>query len=119
MYVDPSEPITIERLYLRDEAVCHLCTGMVSLKDASIDHVLPRSRGGADAWENVKLAHLTCNLAKSNKLPGESKALLTRKKVQPVHTQPTDADLDALAYAMAQVMASAWRNRRNRSQAGS
>ena len=39
----------------------------------SIDHVLPRSRGGKDNWENVITACLQCNVKKGNKTPEEAK----------------------------------------------
>jgi 5-methylcytosine-specific restriction endonuclease McrA len=35
---------------------------------ATIDHVLPISKGGLDTMENVALAHWICNIRKGNKL---------------------------------------------------
>ena len=67
--------ITIQRLYERDNGVCHLCQGVCDwndyeIKDAvfiagndypSIDHIIPVSRNGVHSWDNVKLAHRGCN----------------------------------------------------------
>ena len=59
----------------RDGFVCALCSGPVDLTlnrrsrmGATVDHVVPISRGGLDEWSNVQLAHWICNVKKSNKL---------------------------------------------------
>ena len=38
---------------------------------ATVDHVLPRSRGGADTWENLVACCLRCNGAKGDRTPAE------------------------------------------------
>lgn len=54
---------------------CHLCGGAVTLGDetadtyATIDHMVPLSRGGKDTLGNLALAHLGCNTMKGNRLP--------------------------------------------------
>jgi len=70
--------ITLEALYRRDSGVCYLCGGMCDWNDRdaehnkcgatypSIDHVIPLAKGGTHAWDNVRLAHLGCNMAKSD-----------------------------------------------------
>lgn len=35
---------------------------------ATFDHVIPRSKGGADTADNLQLAHARCNKIKGNKL---------------------------------------------------
>lgn len=75
-----AEKIDLAALFERDGWVCHLCGESVdrNLKypdpgSASHDHVVPISRGGAHTWDNVKLAHLGCNISKGNKiLKGET-----------------------------------------------
>lgn len=71
----PSEPYTTGLIAERDGFVCSLCGQPVdvSLKfpdpmSASVDHVLPISKGGDDTLSNVALAHLGCNSRKSNKV---------------------------------------------------
>lgn len=74
------EKIDLVALFERDGWVCHLCGESVDrdLKypdpgSASHDHVIPLSRGGTHTWNNVKLAHLGCNISKGNKiLKGET-----------------------------------------------
>lgn len=68
--------ITLEALYRRDSGVCYLCGGKCDWNDKngnivggmypSIDHIIPVSRGGFHAWDNVRLAHFECNTKKSN-----------------------------------------------------
>ncbi len=55
------EYIDINKLYERDKGICGLCDEHVKVKDASIDHKKPISQGGEHTWENVQLAHLSCN----------------------------------------------------------
>lgn len=48
-------------IWIRDHKQCHLCHQSVSLKQASRDHVIPRSNGGPNAADNLRLAHKKCN----------------------------------------------------------
>lgn len=74
--------INIQRLIQRDGLTCHICGEQVDLDDfytndndifiagemyPSIDHVKPVSKGGTHTWDNVKIAHRTCNSVKSDK----------------------------------------------------
>lgn len=67
--------INARSLYKRDKGVCWICGGQCDLNDyitkngyfvagdwyPSVDHIVPICDGGEDSWENVKLAHRTCN----------------------------------------------------------
>lgn len=44
---------------------CGICGEPVARGDASIDHLQPLCEGGAHRWENVQLAHITCNERKN------------------------------------------------------
>ena len=54
----------VEQTYGR---VCWLC-GRTIVGQVSVDHVLPRSRGGSDDIENLRPAHLTCNVRRGNRM---------------------------------------------------
>ena len=69
--------LTRKNILLRDNNSCQYCNHRGS--DLSIDHVLPRSRGGTDHWENVTTACLRCNVQKGNRTTEESNMPLTRK----------------------------------------
>jgi len=56
-----SMKVPLATVFLRDRGRCHLCGERVRWLDASRDHVVPRSRGGATTWQNIRLAHRACN----------------------------------------------------------
>lgn len=60
-------PVTRRGVLRRDEFRCAYCGRSAS----TIDHVVPRSRGGADSWENLVACCLACNNAKSDRTPTE------------------------------------------------
>ena len=77
----PYRGVSLSRraVFLRDGHTCQYCGGRAE----SIDHVLPRSRGGQHTWENVVAAWRRCNARKMNRLPSEAGLKLARKPVQP------------------------------------
>ena len=66
--------LTRKNIFQRDQNSCQYC-GYKGEK-LSIDHVMPRSRGGLDTWENVTTACLTCNVVKGNRTPQEAEMIL-------------------------------------------
>lgn len=60
-------PVTRRGVLRRDDHRCGYCGRAAS----TIDHVLPRSRGGADSWENLVACCLKCNNVKSDRTPQE------------------------------------------------
>jgi 5-methylcytosine-specific restriction endonuclease McrA len=59
-------------IFLRDRHQCQYCGHRPKEDDLTIDHVVPRSRGGRSVWENVVLACTRCNARKGDRLPEES-----------------------------------------------
>ncbi|MCB1810387.1 MAG: HNH endonuclease, partial [Candidatus Competibacteraceae bacterium] len=53
-------------LFRRDRYLCLYCGQRFSARDLTRDHVVPRSRGGRDDWENVVSACKSCNQRKGN-----------------------------------------------------
>ena len=49
----------------------------------TLDHVVPRSRGGDSVWENVVTSCAPCNLRKGNRLPHEVSMELHKKPRAP------------------------------------
>jgi 5-methylcytosine-specific restriction endonuclease McrA len=60
-------PVTRRGVLRRDGHRCGYCGKSAS----TIDHVLPRSRGGADSWENLVACCLRCNNVKGDRTPQE------------------------------------------------
>lgn len=55
-------------VYLRDEFCCLYCGCAITRKNATIDHVVPISRGGKTTWENCATACGPCNSRKGNRM---------------------------------------------------
>ena len=51
----------------------------------TVDHIVPKARGGEDAWENLVCACIECNNKKGDRIPQESRMLLLRKPLRPTH----------------------------------
>ncbi|MHB8779917.1 MAG: HNH endonuclease [Candidatus Geothermincolia bacterium] len=71
--------ISRRAVFVRDGFTCQYCGG----KAESIDHVLPRSRGGLHAWDNVVAACRRCNTRKENRLLAEAGLRLRTIPVMP------------------------------------
>ena len=62
--------ITRKAVLARDAYTCQYC-GRES-HGLTVDHVIPRSRGGISAWDNIVAACAPCNRRKGNRLPREA-----------------------------------------------
>jgi 5-methylcytosine-specific restriction endonuclease McrA len=71
-------PLTRAALMRRDNYLCAYCGSAAD----TIDHVIPRSRGGDSVWENVVTSCAPCNLRKGNRLP-EEVSMTLRKQPRP------------------------------------
>lgn len=63
-------PMTRRNLLQRDDHTCQYCN--YSGDGLTLDHVIPRSRGGGDTWENMVTACVRCNVKKGNRTPREA-----------------------------------------------
>jgi 5-methylcytosine-specific restriction endonuclease McrA len=75
--------LTRKNVMLRDAHQCQYCGRRPPVRDLNIDHVLPRSRGGADSWENLVTACRLCNLRKGWRTPDEAMMRLLRAPAPP------------------------------------
>ena len=74
---------TRANIYLRDRYRCQYCGLEGKKSELNIDHLVPRSRGGASTWENVVVACIPCNRRKGSRLPDEAGMKLERKPERP------------------------------------
>jgi 5-methylcytosine-specific restriction endonuclease McrA len=74
---------TRRNLYKRDRNTCQYCGRRPGTSELSIDHVLPRSRGGKSTWQNCVLACMRCNRRKGSRLPAESGLKLLKSPIAP------------------------------------
>ncbi len=81
----PSQTVTFTRrnLYRRDRNTCQYCGARPGTAELSIDHLVPRSRGGRSTWENCALACLDCNRKKGDRLPSEAGLRLLNRPTRP------------------------------------
>lgn len=72
--------LTRKNIIKRDSGRCQYCG---SRNQLTIDHVLPKSRGGRDKWDNLVTACVPCNNRKGSKTPEEAGFRLMRKPFRP------------------------------------
>lgn len=58
-------------IYVRDRFRCQYCGHAPGREQLTIDHVVPRSKGGRSTWNNVVVACVRCNSEKGDRLPSE------------------------------------------------
>ncbi len=96
-------PPTVVRLNriniaLRDRSTCQYCGTLLRAKEITLDHVLPRSRGGGMSWSNIVCCCMPCNTAKGQRTPAEAAMpLLTDPKVPKIFDlfcMPLEAESD-------------------------
>ena len=77
--------VTLSRrnILLRDGLRCQYCAIKCSPKVATIDHIIPKSRGGRTSWENLVTACPPCNRKKGNKYLRDVEMDLLRRPIRP------------------------------------
>ena len=80
----PQSRLTRRDVFLRDHFTCQYCGKQT--RDLTLDHVLPRHRGGAHTWENVVAACKTCNHRKAGRTPPEAHMHLRRHPYRPAYS---------------------------------
>ena len=80
-YDNLSVDLNRKNVIARDEYVCQYCG--VSKIQLTIDHVIPKGKGGVDTWENLVAACKPCNQKKGDKMPDEAGMLPKRDPKRP------------------------------------
>ena len=70
-------------LWARDGGRCQYSGRQLAIHEADIDHIVPRSRGGRDAWENCVISDRNINRRKGARTPEEAQLTLIRKPTVP------------------------------------
>jgi 5-methylcytosine-specific restriction endonuclease McrA len=66
----------------RDNHKCQYCGSTVNL---TVDHIIPKSKGGEDIWENLVTACIKCNNKKGDRTPEDAKMVLKVSPKKPSH----------------------------------
>lgn len=78
-----SLPLSRRTVLARDHYTCQYCGIQPGKAHLTIDHILPRSRGGETTWENVVTACGPCNRHKGNRTPEGAGMSLQRRPSRP------------------------------------
>jgi 5-methylcytosine-specific restriction endonuclease McrA len=77
-----------KNILLRDRNTCQYCGVLLPSAELTLDHVIPRSRGGASTWENLVAACHSCNRRKGNQMLNEIDHMKLQREPRPftLHT---------------------------------
>jgi 5-methylcytosine-specific restriction endonuclease McrA len=75
--------LTRKNIVKRDRHTCQYCGD--TRRSMTVDHVIPKSYGGSDTWENMVCACDRCNNKKGDRLPEMAEMKLKRRPRRPSH----------------------------------
>lgn len=75
--------LTRRNLLIRDNYTCQYTGAKITADDGTIDHVIPRSRGGKSTWENLVMCCKEINAKKADRTPDEANLKLLQKPEKP------------------------------------
>jgi 5-methylcytosine-specific restriction endonuclease McrA len=83
-----SRALSRKNILLRDRNTCQYCGVVLPASELTLDHVVPRSRGGASTWENLVACCHSCNRKKGNSLLNEIHDMSLMREPRPfnLHT---------------------------------
>ncbi len=77
--------LTKRNIYIRDGYKCQYSGQPMGHNDFDIDHVVPRSKGGKNSWENMVVCAKDINRLKGNRTPKEAGLKLIKKPRKPIY----------------------------------
>lgn len=92
----PTQSVKFNRrnLFARDDYRCQYCGKAEPIHQLSLDHVVPRSHGGATTWENIVCSCVRCNSRKGGRTPKQARMKLlsqpAKPRFNPLMTHPID-----------------------------
>ena len=69
-------------IILRDNSTCQYCRSKLPSGSLTMDHVIPKSRGGSSTWENLVASCFRCNNLKADRTPQEAGLALAKQPRQ-------------------------------------
>jgi 5-methylcytosine-specific restriction endonuclease McrA len=97
----PRSDVKLNRrnLFARDHNRCQYCGRRFPTSELSIDHLVPRARGGKTCWENVVCACAGCNAKKGGRTPKQANMQLVAKPRRPQRSPVLTVKLSDARYA--------------------
>ncbi len=56
-----------KNLWIRDKGICQYCSKKITISNSTIDHIVPKSKGGRHEWRNIALSCSPCNQKKGSR----------------------------------------------------
>jgi 5-methylcytosine-specific restriction endonuclease McrA len=78
-----SPPLSRTNILARDNFECQYCGEELSSKEATLDHVTPRSQNGPTTWDNIVCCCVECNRKKGGRTPKQAKMRLRKQPIKP------------------------------------
>ena len=96
----PRQTVKFNRrnIFARDGNFCQYCGKSFPTSELSLDHVVPRSRGGETSWQNIVCCCVACNTKKGGRTPEEAHMKLIRKPVKPKRSPQLSVKLGSPKY---------------------
>ena len=97
----PRRTVKLNRrnIFARDRGHCQYCDKKCPTSELSLDHVVPRSRGGSTAWTNLVCCCVACNVRKGGRTPREAHMRLVTAPVKPKRSPVVTLRLTSEKYA--------------------
>jgi 5-methylcytosine-specific restriction endonuclease McrA len=97
----PRTPVKFNRrnIFARDANHCQYCGKRFPTAELSLDHILPRSRGGETSWSNIVCCCVECNVRKGGRTPNEAHMKLIADPVKPKRSPVVTLRLSSEKYA--------------------
>jgi 5-methylcytosine-specific restriction endonuclease McrA len=97
----PSTGVKLNRrnLFARDQNRCQYCGKRYPTSELSLDHVIPRSQGGDNSWENIVCACIRCNVKKGGRTPQQARMKLVIHPAKPKRSPVLTIKLSDSKYA--------------------
>src|SRR5579863_6883525 len=78
-----SRALSRKNILLRDRNTCQYCATVLPASELTLDHVVPRSRGGLSTWENLVACCHSCNRSKGNQMIHELEDMHLMREPRP------------------------------------
>jgi 5-methylcytosine-specific restriction endonuclease McrA len=97
----PATGVKLNRrnLFARDQNRCQYCGKRFSTSELSLDHVIPRTQGGKNCWENIVCACIRCNVKKGGRTPHQAGLKLILAPARPKRSPVLTIKLSDSKYA--------------------
>jgi 5-methylcytosine-specific restriction endonuclease McrA len=97
----PRQEVKFNRrnIFARDVNTCQYCGKRFPASELSLDHIVPRTQGGGNSWQNIVCCCLRCNVKKGGRTPTEAGMRLIRKPVRPRRSPTLSIKLSDTRYA--------------------